>query len=103
MNISKAQGEKYEFFLERLFFLMIRILKRCFIQPAFSNYMQNQFGNVKRASISHLQGEISLRSQLRKYLWSSPCGAVETNPTRNHEVAGLIPGLIQWVKDPVLP
>ena len=22
------------------------------------------------------------------------------NPTRDHEVAGLIPGLIQWVKDP---
>ena len=26
-----------------------------------------------------------------------------TNPTRNHEVAGLIPGLPQWVKDLVLP
>ena len=25
-----------------------------------------------------------------------------TNPTRNHEVAGWIPGLPQWVKDPVL-
>ena len=29
-------------------------------------------------------------------------GAVEMNPTRNHEVEGLIPGLTQWVKDPVL-
>ena len=26
-----------------------------------------------------------------------------TNPTRNDEVAGLIPALVQWVKDPVLP
>ena len=26
-----------------------------------------------------------------------------TNPTRNHEVVGLIPGLVQWVKDPKLP
>ena len=25
-----------------------------------------------------------------------------TNPTGNHEVAGLTPGLAQWVKDPVL-
>ena len=30
-----------------------------------------------------------------KNSWSSRCGAVETNPTRTHEVAGLIQGLTQ--------
>ena len=34
---------------------------------------------------------------------SSRRGTVETNLTRNHEVVGSIPGLTQWVKDPVLP
>ena len=35
--------------------------------------------------------------------WSSQCGAVETNLTSNHEVAGSIPGLTRWVQDPALP
>ena len=38
-----------------------------------------------------------------KKKWSSHRGAAETNPTRNNEVVGLIPGLIQWVKDLALP
>ena len=39
----------------------------------------------------------------QKLLGSSRHGVAEPNPTRNHEVAGSIPGLTQRVKDLVLP
>ena len=38
---------------------------------------------------------------LKIHIWSSRPGSVETNPTSIHEVAGSIPGLAQWVKNPV--
>ena len=36
------------------------------------------------------------------HYWSSHCGSVETNLTSIREDTGLIPGLAQWVKDPML-
>ena len=41
--------------------------------------------------------EFPLKTKIR----SSQGGAGEMNPTRNHEVVGLISDLTQWVKDPL--
>ena len=46
------------------------------------------------------------RLQQRMPLKEKPLGVMAqwlTNPTRNNEVEGSIPGLTQWVKDLVLP
>ena len=45
----------------------------------------------------------SKSTDLNINLGSSHLGTVEANPTRNHEVVGLIPGPAQWAKDPALP
>ena len=49
---------------------------------------------IGSASEAHISQQFK-----RRHLQSSRRGAAETNLTRNHEVAGSVPGLSQWVKD----
>lgn len=61
---------------------------------------QSSTGRASALGGWHGEGRaISLRTGGR----SSSHGALETNPTRNHELEGSIPSLSQWVEDPVLP
>ena len=50
-----------------------------------------------------MQLEILILSEVIKRMTGIPIVAQGlTSPTRNHEVAGVIPGLAQWVKVPML-
>ena len=64
----------------------------------------NQRSRSTRTSIWPISGEEQLEGRGLNHRGGVPVVAQWlTNPTRNHEVAGLIPDLAQWVKDSALP
>ena len=69
------------------------------IKVTISQYIQN----IKSLCCTP-EPNTSYISQLKKKILGVPVVAQWlTNLTRNHEVAGSIPALAQWVKDPALP
>ena len=63
---------------------------------------ENQKHYASERSQTHILLKCNSRTN-KTNLWlkkirSSCRGAVEMNPTRSHEVAGLIPGLTQWLR-----
>ena len=69
----------------------------CIIHPGFSEAC----GRSSVGCVVHL---IHIQSKIKNSGCGSSCrGSTERNLTRKHEVVGSIPGLTQWVKDPMLP
>ena len=58
---------------------------------------------VQQKLVQHCQSTIMVLKKEKASEGVPVVAQWSTNPTRNHEVAGSIPGLAQWVKDPALP
>ena len=63
-------------------------------EPTSVNQLKGALTYFKENEQSKAKSHVHGIGKKQKY-WSSRCGAVETNPTRNHGVAGSIPGLAQ--------
>ena len=79
---------------------MIKTLTKVGIEGTYLNKIKAIYDKPTANLI--LNGEKLKALQLKSGKWSSHHGTAETNPPRNLELAGLIPGLTQQVKDPAL-
>jgi len=88
---------------QRLSFSNTRQLVQC-IRIGVLIRFQGRVGGKKGGWKGKKRGRKLGEVQIRKEGGGVPVMAQWlTNPTRNHDVAGSIPGLTRWVKDPALP
>jgi len=98
--LGRAGGSIAVLLHPRLTVGLVRSRDKQYENIILANYFPRFFGIFKILSSKNYKGS----TPLKKYSFGVPLVAQWlTNLTRNHEVAGSIPGLTQWVKDPALP
>ena len=71
--------------------------------PKAAEYTSFSSAQGTSSRIDHILGHKSSLGKFKKIEGVPVMVQWLTNPTRNHKVSGLVPGLAQWVKDPALP